>query len=249
MIELVSQVADVEREVDLLLASDETIRAIEEVESALDELEQSYNRYVDSMRQRSALLKFPDFFGFDDVNSDEIALRQQAVEAFDKVSVAWDENRARIRQSGTVGDLVAVLSNYTNAINANTKAKWFDWVNGLASDFAISEAELVSVKSVPDYIRPIEIFKRCRDEFTIAAKNVPEEAPAITRLAGQANKLREIKGSLRFDLPEFVLEFFDTLNRDGAFPFAKLTPELSDWLSENNELKNLSIVRRGISRF
>jgi hypothetical protein len=246
---LVEQVAQVERELDLLLASDETIRAIDEIEGAIDQLDGCNRRTTTSLTERRALSEGSKGFSFADALEDELSLREKAVDSFALVKTAWKEDRARVRQSGAVGELAATLKSYQNLVARNNKIKWQAWVDSLASDFEISDAELESVRGIPDYVRPISKYRSRRQNFTDIVQRIPHDAAVVRDLAVQAESLKAIKGGIVFDLPKFVLEFFDTLNDNGQFPLARLTKELSEWLSENNELKNLSIIRRGMPRF
>lgn len=245
---LTAQIEKVEREVDFLSASAETRTAIDEVESALGALEGSFAGWLSILAERNALAEFPNIFQFEDMLEAELALKIRIIELYKLAAEAWETDRTRIKQSGTVGVLADALVDCQKLVRGNNKKVWIEWANSVASDFAISDAELDSIINVPAYSLPIQNFKEGRDKFSSAIQEVPNNSIQVGRLTELARSLQEIKGSLEFKLPKFVMEFFDTLNRDGTYPLSKLSAELSEWLSKNDELQNLSISRRGIPR-
>lgn len=249
MTTLTAQIEKVEREVEFLCASAETRTAIDEVESALGVLEGSFGAWLRILMERDALAEFPDIFQFEDVLEPELVLRNRVIELYKLAAEAWENDRTRIKQSGTVGALADALVDCEKLVRENNKRVWIEWANSVASDFAISDAELDSIINVPAYTVPIQKFKEGREKFSLAIQEVPNNSVQVGRLTELARSLHEIKGGLEFKLPKFVMEFFNTLNRDGTYPLSKLSVELSDWLSENDELRNLSITRRGIPRY
>jgi hypothetical protein len=242
------QVAAVDREVNLLQESDETRLAIEEIEAVHDELEAAYRDQTAALAQRRALEDGCDVLQFGAVAETESGLAQQVSDEFENVLKAWNENTARIRQSGTVGKMAIALETYAREIAKNNSVKWNAWTESESSTFSISDAELESIKNVPAYASAIASYKTGRAAFHDNVKSIPESAEEVSSLGQLSLKLRRLKSDFKFDLPKFVLDFFNTLDANGSVPLASISNELMAWLNDNDELRNLSVHRRGMRR-
>ena len=249
MISLNEQIAELDRELDLLLAGDDNRVAIEEVESALNDLDHCYRNVMATMGRKKILTSFPNEFTLDEENGEESGFKQVVLEKYGSLVNAWEENRSRIRQSGTVGEFIEALGAFQRCMEITSQTCWGNWVNKISSDISIADAQLESVKSVLDYATPIQKYKIGRDSFSEKTSQVPNSIDEIQALINLSEKLKKIKSELKFNLPAKVLSFYDQLDREGTFPLGRFDSELSDWLTENGGLKDLSITRRRKFRF
>ena len=249
MTQLALEIDDLNAELDVFLAGDKNRLVIKEILAGYDDLDMSFRALESGLEERDVLVTFPELFSFDLDREKEEGARSSVAAKYEAARDVWEESRADIRQSGAISDLVNAMDEYHNLLAANSKRVWANWVNSVSREFAITDAELDSVKAVPDYKQPIENFVRGRERFVTLSQAMPRSATDVETQIKVAEGLSEIKGRLEFRLPKFVLNFYNTLDREGSFPLAHLDKKLFEWLEQKDELKNLSIRRKGISRF
>jgi hypothetical protein len=247
--QLATEISDLNAELDVFLAGDQNRVVIKEIVTAYEDLDLSFTALESTLKERDVLRTFPELFSFDVSREQEEGALSGVAAKYAAAREVWEGNRAEIRQSGSVGDLVDALNEYRNLLAASNKRAWVNWVNSTSREFAVTDAELESVMAVPDYKQPIAIYVRARENFITLSGAVPTRAIEVETLLKIAGDLSQIKGHLEFRLPKFVLHFYNTLDREGSFPLDQLDQKLLEWLEEKDELKNLSIRRRGIARF
>jgi len=249
MSKLLDQLSEIDKELEILCAGDEIRVVIEEFESTVDDLEPQCKALQQSLTERSALLEYPNEFQIDDIGESEEISKAHSRECFSALLSSWDENPANIRQNGSVAQFRDAVVVYQKSLTANNRRKWADWTDSLAKLFLIADAQIESVKHVPDYKGPIAAYRRKYEDFSTFASKMPTEAAIINQVRKLADELSKIRRNISFDLPPKILRFFEALDRDGRYPLSKLDPEIYEWLKENNGLKDLSISRRGYKSF
>lgn len=245
MTKLAEQIQSVGREIDLLLAGDKTRLAIEEISLAHEELEGALESLLENLNQRRSLQEGDDHFTFTDDEDAELAAWSAVITNYDLVVSAWEEDRAKVRQCDGFGELVEIVDSTARSIGRSNRKKWRSWLDALSRDFSVSEAELENVRHVPEYKGAIAKYSSDFTRFAELARQLPESAGETRRIRDLANRMSEIKASLDFSLPEFVLEFYRALDEDGSFPLDKVSDKLMQWLADNSALKSLGVVRRG----
>ena len=245
MTKLGEQIREVDREIDLLLASDETRLAIDEIEAAHEQLEGSFEELCNQTAQRQSLQDGDEYFRFTDAEEEELDRWPSVSSSYDLVLVAWKDDRIKVRQSEAFGELVQQLEDVANLIGRNNRKKWQEWIKSIERSFAASDAELDSIKHVPEYKQSLASYRSGVAEFDEIVMRLPESAAVTKHVRALADRLEKIKSAFDFSLPEYVLAFYKALDDNESFPLDKVSDKLMRWLTENNALKSLAIVRRG----
>lgn len=244
MTELEKQIDKVNREVDLLMASDETRLAIEEIEWAHESLNSVLVNFDYESTIRQAMLESEEDFNLSDIESIESTIWSHIISSYDLVREVWEDNKTKVRQDAAFQDLVQSLTNLAKSMQQNNKRKWHEWVTAEATSFSVSDAELESIRHVPEYKEDIRRFKAGIADFSQLESRLPNEVDAIVKLKALSNRLREIKSGFNFSLPEYVLRFYRELDENRSFPLNRIDEKLMKWLADNDELKNLAVTRR-----
>ena len=245
MTKLAEQIQEVDREIDLLLASDETRLAIDEIELAHEQLESCFENLSEELLNRQSLQEGDEGFNFSDAEEAESSRWPSVLSNYDLVLAAWGEDKVKVRQSAAFGDLVQNLEDVADLIGRNSRKEWKEWVESKERSFAVSDAEIESIQHVPEYKQAIVRYRSGVAEFDGLVKRLPESSDGTNRIGNLADRLSEIKSGFDFSLPEYVLAFYKALDDNGSFPLDKVSDKLMRWLTENSALKNLAVVRRG----
>jgi hypothetical protein len=219
------------------------------MESAIDDLDPQCIAMQRALAERAALLEYPSSFNFADVLELEDSTKSTASECFLALLASWREKASEIRQNGSVAQFRDAAQTYQKTVAANNKQKWSGWTSDLETQFLIADAQIESVKHVPDYKAPIATYKRKCEEFYSANQVVPTKTEAIEQIQQLSKDLGKIRNSISFDLPPKILRFYELLDRDGLYPLSRLDSDIYDWLKDHDGLKDLTIRRRGNTPF
>jgi exonuclease VII small subunit len=248
MTQLSDQLAEIGRELDVLLAGDDNRRIIEEVESATEKLRPAQLLLSSALAHRRALCGPPVDYSAPQFADTEDPLYCHLQESYEALKEKWQENPASVRQRGAVGKFCESVKSYAELVEEHSTSSWEAWRDSLERQFGIATAQLESVKNVLDYAGPITKYKQGMELFAGLSRRLPEDRHVLQKIKAAADELKNIKDGLVFDLPKKVVNFFNALDRDGQFPLSRLDSEIGDWLAENDGLKDLAVVRRRMSR-
>ena len=247
MTRLGDQIRDLSHEVDLLLAGHDNRRVIEEIETAIDELEPTSTSLEQALSNRRVLCTSTDF-RLDAFADEEAKLCLRLRQRYADMRNAWLEDPGSLRQRGLVGQFRQSSENYCAAVVRNNAATWDAWIQDLEQRFLVAGPQLESIRNVLDYSDSIARYKQGADGFSVLARAIPNDEAGLNAIRDLANNLRKIREGFVFDLPKVVVSFYDALDRDGAVPISKWTPEVADWLRDNDGVRDLAIIRRRLPR-
>jgi hypothetical protein len=244
MTRLLEQLAEIGRELDLLIAGDDNRRVIEEVEGATKELEAKQSVLGNAVLHRQALLGPPVDFSTQEVAEEEGPLLVFLRDKYRLLEETWKADPSSVRQSGCVGDFCRLLDGYVRCLEKNSANTWDSWKVLLERQFAVADAQLESVKSVLDYAGEIAKYKQSAARFSELSQRIPNTPGVLNEMNALAVALKKTREGLIFNLPRKVVDFYNALDRNGQFPFTNLDPEVSQWLEKNDGMKDLAVVRR-----
>ncbi len=244
MTRLSDQLAEIGRELDILLAGDDNRRVIGELELATEELEPTRALLDNALLRRRALCGPPVNCAPYQFTAAEEPLYGSLRHAYETLREAWQDDPANVRQKGVVGEVRECADDYAEVVEKNNTGTWEEWKNSLEREFLIATAQIESIKNVLDYAGPITRYKQGVERFAALARQLPEDSHALQQMKTIAEELTKIKGGFVFVLPQKVLDFYNALDHDGHFQLARLDTEIKDWLVKNDGLKDLAIVRR-----
>ena len=247
MTRLGDQIGELSHEVDLLLAGDDNRRVIEEIETAIDELEPTTMSLEHALANRRILCTSPDF-KFDAFADEEAKLCLRLRQRYADMRKVWLEDPGSLRQRGLVAQFRRSSDDYCVAVVRNNAATWNAWIQDLEQRFLVAGPQLESIRNVLDYRDAIARYKQGADRFSVLARAIPDDEAGLTAILDLSNNLRTIRQGFVFDLPKVVVSFYDALDRDGSVPLSKLTPEVADWLRDNDGVRDLAINRRRLPR-
>ena len=248
MTRLGDQIEELSHEVDLLLAGHDNRRVIEQIETAIDELEPTSTSLERALGNRRVLRTSPRDFRLDTFADEEERLCVRLRQSYASMRKAWLEDPASLRQRGHVAQFRQSSENYRAAVDRNNEACWSSWIQDLEQQFLVAGPQLESIRNVLDYRDPIARYKQGVDQFSVLTRAIPDDEAGLNAIRVLASSLRGIREGFIFDLPKVVVSFYDALDRDGSIPLIKLTPEVADWLQKNDGVRDLAIIRRRVPR-
>ena len=141
MTSLREQVAEIGRELDLLIAGDDNRRVIEEVEGATKELEAKQSDLGNAVLHRHVLLGPPVDFPKVQFAQEEESLLAVLRDKYRLLEETWKADPSSVRQSGRVGDFCRFLDSYVRCIERNSVNTWDSWKVLLERQFAVADAQ------------------------------------------------------------------------------------------------------------
>lgn len=241
-------VTEIGKELDSLLTSEDNKKAIDEYEATVEELRKILPVLGEAVERRQALSSSADDFQFEGTADAERLPLKRLVESSMKVQQTWEEDRFKIRQSGAIGRLRKAVCSYSELLEENSHEQWQDWRTTVEAQFGIAVGQLESIKHVLDFRDHVLRYQKRKVEFRSESRELPRTPATLKALLAIVQELTSIKGLLTFDLPGPVTKFYETLEREGSYPFGEISPEVGQWLADNDGLRDLVIVRRATVR-
>jgi hypothetical protein len=131
------------------------------------------------------------------------------------------------------------LESATQVISEATAAAWKDVTSAAPKT---NEKLLGRIEQIPSLADSVRKLREAVSEFTSAIRTPPASQVAWNRYAELRARVADLVGGLNTDrFPEPVLEFWKLAqSRDGA-PLDLLTPEVQQWLKENQMYDDLRL--------
>lgn len=235
------QLQSIENELDILTAGEDNRRIIDELDQAIEDLAPTQNKLEEIISIFETLQSAPEINTEYLPDESEVPQRKEVEVAVAAMKEGWSDDPSTIRQKGLVRSFVETANVYLNCIESKNTEIWKLWVEELELKFRVLPSQLESVSSVPSNSSSVESFKKHEELFKEESKQPTDDLAKISRISKLSIQLQEIQGDIKFDYPKTVYEFFDEIGRLKTFPLCKVGPELLEWLTENDALKDLEI--------
>jgi chromosome segregation ATPase len=170
-------------------------------------------------------------------------------EALKKFLQHWEQQGYNARQGNWLQNLENAFKALTRNIKDTNRVSWANWIGDLRTSFAVEDYLLDAQQGLDAVEHRRDKFKTDRETFDEKAKKIPDNITAINDLSDIAKNLAALLNQMDHNVPEEVRQFFNYVSTasEGA-PITLLTPEVIEYLSDNNALGNFVVKRPGQRR-
>ena len=235
-----------------LQSSSENKEAIEEYTLLITRLTPVCNELKLQCDTRKIIGHLPDDFMLQGLKDDEFEQYATTQSFIDIFRNSWEEVEHKARQdNNSLDNSVQSIRVLNKDLSQANRQAWDTWISELIISFEISDVELDSQEDVPGLRENIRLYKDKAHEFQMLTDTIPNDTAALEEILTIAKCLESLRGNMDFNLPKGVKTFFKQLNNSisgNQFPLSSLTPEVIKWLTENDQLTNFVIKRKGMYR-
>ncbi|MCG9698011.1 protein DpdI [Shewanella sp. Isolate11] len=173
---------------------------------------------------------------------------QQATENLKAFKPLWAEveHESVSDEKNTLYLLTEALKQTAKLYSDTHQQIWRDWSEEKISLAQVDQFILEQQKKVHGNVALYDRYVKAKKEFDEQVNCFNFDNVRLLRIQQLAQKCAELKGEMNTeDLPEGVKKLFDELNRIGGVALVSLlTPEVMQWLADNNKLNSLVIKQR-----
>jgi thymidylate synthase len=146
----------------------------------------------------------------------------------------------------TLYSLTESLKNTAKLLSENHLKIWDEWSSEQKSSAQVDDFILEQQKKVHGEVELYNQYTSAKREFDTHMNSFDFDIGGLVRIQQFAKKCAELKEQMNTeDLPESVKQLFDKLNSVGHVAYVSLlTPEVMDWLQQNNKLDTLVVRQR-----
>ena len=146
MIKLDAQLDELSQELDTLSAGEGTRQIIDQLDTAVSELEPEYEELERALTERRTLTSEPQWFQLGEFSEAEETLAQEMEECFRSLLKVWQKDASKVRQSGAVSEFRDAVQRYRHCVDRGNTIAWTRWRTELEKQFLIGTPELESVR-------------------------------------------------------------------------------------------------------
>ncbi|WP_415720198.1 protein DpdI [Photobacterium ganghwense] len=173
---------------------------------------------------------------------------QQATENLKAFKLLWSEveHESVSDEKNTLYLLTDALKQTAKLYSDNHQRVWRDWSEEKISLAQVDQFILEQQKKVHGNAELYDRYIKAKKDFDEQVDSFNFDSVRLHRIQQLAQKCAELKGEMNTeDLPDGVKKLFDELNRIGGVALVSmLTPEVMQWLADNNKLNSLVIKQR-----
>lgn len=173
---------------------------------------------------------------------------QQATENLEAFKSLWAdvEHESISDEKNTLYLLTDALKQTAKLYSETHQQLWRDWSEEQKSLAQVDQFILEQQKKVHGNAELYDRYVKAKKDFDEQVNGFNFDNVRLQRIQQFAQKCAELKGEMNTeDLPEGVKKLFDELNRIGGVALVSmLTPEVMQWLEDNNKLNSLVIKQR-----
>lgn len=149
-------------------------------------------------------------------------------------------------EKNTLYSLTEALKQTAKLYSDTHQQVWRDWSEEKISLAQVDEFILEQQKKVHGSAELHERYVRTKKDFDEQVEVFNFDSVSLLRIQQLAQKCAELKGEMNTEnLPEGVKKLFDELNCIGGVALVSmLTPDVMQWLADNNKLNSLVIKQR-----
>ncbi|HCZ9034612.1 TPA: hypothetical protein O4F91_001208 [Vibrio alginolyticus] len=173
---------------------------------------------------------------------------QQATENLKAFKSLWSEvkHESVSDEKNTLYLLTDALKKTAKLYSDTHQQVWRDWSEEKISLAQVDYFILEQQKKVHGNAELYDRYIKAKKDFDEQVDGFNFDSVRLYRILQLAQKCAELKGEMNTeDLPDGVKKLFDELNRIGGVALVSmLTPEVMQWLADNNRLNSLVIKQR-----
>ena len=158
----------------------------------------------------------------------------------------WKAEGYEVRQGNDLALVTEELKTLVFSCAAEVNQCWQSWTDSLKILVSLEDILLQSQKNIPGLEAIYQAFVKAINRFRELVSEFPQDAETIVELQRLSARMHELKGNMRFDLPDDVASFFkelDNLNRKVSL--SVMTSDVFEWLRSHNLLDAYIVSRKG----
>jgi len=244
MIELVTQIRNIEREIESSQANHEHRLAIDTYNSLIDDDRPLLDELRLVKQQREVL---EQVLGIDTqpFQAEEQEKRGATVACWQELMQNWQEKDFRVKQDSSHAKFSKAVQAYTDLLRKHNKKVFDTWVREREAEVKVPEAVLEAQKNLPHLQQELSSYKHHLDHFQRLSRRLPDEG-AANQLQRSFEAMRGAIDKMEFNLPEAIEQFFRAVMAGGV-PLRSFDAEVRQWLDEHGQLDEFVIRRKGQS--
>jgi hypothetical protein len=177
----------------------------------------------------------------DDIKIGHLASAQKVLDEFID---QWELTDYGARQGNYLSNLTQKFSDLTDFIEAENKAIWKRWTDGLRAGFAVDPHLLDTQTGLQATINRRNKFDNLVADFEVKIRAIPKDKKVIREIKGIADMLVKLLGEMNFDLSPDLKIFFEQVGSFAGASIDLLSDEVSEYLEANNAIGDYVIKRR-----
>lgn len=186
---------------------------------------------------------FKTHVGFEHQLHDKFA---PLVKALKKVKNIWQKDKEQLRENENFAELLQYLEGCHTAFKQTLHEYWQQYVQNLKQEFFVEKTLLNGVAHLPGQVKVYTDYVAKQKEFDNKSKALPLYVDDLKSLQDISKQLTALRADMRFDVPQVVQMFLQRLNGSSTaiVNLSDMTPEIYQWLYENDHLKNFTVQRK-----
>ncbi|MDN3716547.1 protein DpdI [Vibrio breoganii] len=160
----------------------------------------------------------------------------------------WEtiEDKSLNDEENSLYEMTQAISSTANLFAENHQNIWQEWIDEQNDLANVNDVILDQQKTVHRNIALYDKYVKAKREFDRQLENFNFDQGQLLRIKNFARDCADFKSQMNTEaLPESVKRFFDKLNTTGVdAPLSLLTPEVLNWLSENDKLETLVVKQK-----
>lgn len=177
----------------------------------------------------------------------QISLRLETlISMFHLFRKEWEKLEYKMQQQESFTDTRDSLELLVKILTQNNNLHWDNWLKILDTEIKIEEEFLEKQRHNPSQKENYEDFHEKLNRFKTKRKEREKSSQLAQDIQRLATELADIKASFDLsDFPKEVEKFFKSVdNRYETATLEYLTPEVLQWITEHNYLKNFKVERK-----
>jgi hypothetical protein len=167
-------------------------------------------------------------------------------EALKKVKNIWQKNKEQLREDKKFAELLQSLEGCHTAFKQTLHEYWQQYMQNLKQEFFVEKTLFNGVAYLPGQVKVYTDYVAKQKEFDSKSKALPLDVDALQSILDISKQLTALRAEMRFDVPQVVQNFLQHLNGSSTanVNLSDMTPEIYQWLYENDHLKNFTVQRK-----
>lgn len=160
---------------------------------------------------------------------------------------AFNELKFEVRQSQEQEwtKLLAEMDTLTKNFKQHIAPAWEIYVKDLCDCWYVEASLLDSQMHINERKRLFESYQADQERFDKVTKRIPRSQEELDEIHQLHKRLLDSRSQMDLNVPPAVNEFLMASGRGYGAPLDLLTPEVLDWLANNDDVSRYSIKRRG----
>ena len=244
---LLNQINEISDLSVVLKSSSENSLVIEEYGLIHSILESSNKNLSKIIKFLGILKSLPHDFNITKLNDVDSECLETSLYCFNSLFAEWESKDYLVRQDNILDDTTSAITSLFLNTSTHFNESWSSWINSLQLRFEILENLLDSHENIPSLTSSITSYRLKKNQFIELSLSKDINESDIPTLIKLCDDLIALKDNMDFDLPDDVKKFFKAMShsRFGTrVTLCDITPEVLDWLKENNALSNYLVTQK-----